>query len=72
MKIEKTIARIEKIKETFKDGNISTLDGIYIEYPEAWFSVRASNTEPLMRIIVESNAQETLEKYKTQILELVK
>lgn len=71
-KREEILERIENIKETFKDGKINTVDGVYIEYPDAWFIVRASNTEPLMRIIVESGSEKTLEEYKNKILELVK
>jgi phosphomannomutase len=39
---------------------VSYLDGISIEYPSFWFNVRASNTEPLLRVIMEAKNAEML------------
>lgn len=48
-------ARIEKLAEVFSDGRISHLDGITVEYPDWWFNVRKSNTEPLLRLVLEGS-----------------
>jgi phosphomannomutase len=45
---------LEKLKERYADGELSDLDGIAITYPDFRFSVRTSNTEPLLRLNVES------------------
>ena len=45
---------MEKIKEQYKDSEFVTLDGIAINYPTWRASVRTSNTEPLLRLNVES------------------
>ena len=68
---DEILKKIAIIKEAFKDGTLNEVDGVYIEYADAWFIVRASNTEALMRIIVESPTAETLERYKEKILSLV-
>ncbi|MGG7817980.1 phosphomannomutase CpsG, partial [Klebsiella aerogenes] len=48
-------------------------DGISIEYPEWRFNLRTSNTEPVVRLNVESRADDTLMKVKTEeILALLK
>lgn len=39
-------------------------DGYRIEYPDWWFSVRPSNTEPYLRLIVEANTPELLDQKK--------
>ncbi len=44
---------IEVIKQQYNDGELNTLDGIAISYPDWRFSVRTSNTEPLLRLNVE-------------------
>ncbi|MBI2595872.1 phosphomannomutase/phosphoglucomutase [Candidatus Daviesbacteria bacterium] len=44
---------IEVLKDKFSDGMVSELDGVAVEYPEWRFSLRTSNTEPLLRLNVE-------------------
>lgn len=44
---------IEILKEKFSDGELNELDGIAVDYPDWRFSVRTSNTEPLLRLNVE-------------------
>jgi len=52
--VEDAPAIIAHITEAYKDGIANTLDGIRIDYPNWWFSVRASNTESLLRLNVEA------------------
>lgn len=59
----------EKIKQSFSDGKFSDLDGIAIEYPEWRFSVRSSNTEPLLRLNVEAKSIEMLEQKKKALVD---
>jgi phosphomannomutase len=47
-------AKLEEIAERYGDGEISRLDGISIDYEDWHFNVRASNTEPLLRLCLES------------------
>lgn len=47
------------------------LDGLTIESQDWWFNVRASNTEPLLRLNVEANNQRLMEKVRTQVLALI-
>ena len=49
-----------EILARFKDATISTLDGFSVEYPAWWFSLRASNTEPLVRLHIEADTKELL------------
>lgn len=52
---------LEQLKDKYNDGEISELDGVAITYPEWRFSVRTSNTEPLLRLNLESLKKETME-----------
>ncbi|MFH1822712.1 MAG: phosphomannomutase/phosphoglucomutase [Patescibacteria group bacterium] len=63
---------MEKIKEKYKDGKINLLDGITIEYPDFWFNVRPSNTEPLLRFALEARTKEIMEEKRDEILKLIK
>jgi phosphomannomutase len=64
-------AKIREIASAFGDGKISWLDGITVEYPEWWFNVRKSNTEPLLRLVLEGNTKEIRDKGYERVRALV-
>ncbi|HEV7298608.1 MAG TPA: phosphoglucosamine mutase [Tepidisphaeraceae bacterium] len=45
---------VEAVKAAFASEKVDTQDGIRIDWPNAWVHARASNTEPIMRIIAEA------------------
>lgn len=47
---KKEIEVIEELQKIYFDGDVSTIDGITIDYPEWRFNVRASKTEPIIRL----------------------
>lgn len=60
--------KLIQIKEKYSDGIINELDGVSIEYPNWRFNVRLSNTEPLIRLNVESRGDKKLMEEKTEEL----
>ncbi len=68
---EKKDEIINKIRENFKDGKISELDGLTIEYDNWWFNIRKSNTEPLLRLIIESEKKDILEEKLSEIKKII-
>ncbi|MCC6579532.1 MAG: phosphomannomutase/phosphoglucomutase [Phycisphaeraceae bacterium] len=63
-------AVLSAIKSTFADGNIDNLDGISIDCWDKkgyWFNVRASNTEPLLRLNAEAKEPAALDKLLQQL-----
>lgn len=58
---------LEALKEKYKDGELSTLDGIAITYPNWRFSVRTSNTEPLLRLNLESYDEKTTQEKLAEV-----
>ena len=65
--------KIKVIKENYKDGVIDELDGLSVEYPDWRFNIRISNTEPLIRLNVESRQNEKLMLEKTEeLLKLIR
>jgi len=65
--------KIKVIKEKYKDGIIDELDGLSVEYPNWRFNIRMSNTEPLIRLNVESKGDEKLMLEKTEeLLKLIR
>ena len=65
---DKIIAEIEK---HFSDGQVKKIDGLTVEYPDWWFNLRKSNTEPLVRLNIETNTRELMEEKKGKIVELI-
>lgn len=66
--IENPAAKLEIIKQKYSDGKMDFLDGVSVEYDNWRFNVRMSNTEPLIRLNVESKKDEKLMKEKTEEL----
>ena len=71
-KVADVPAILKAIKEKYSDGNMFELDGISVEYSNWWFNVRASNTEPLLRLIVEADTKEMMEEKRDALLALIR
>ena len=66
--------KAEKIKELeakYQGGRTSRVDGLRIDFQDWWFNVRASNTEPLLRMVVEANTKELMEQKKKELSALI-
>lgn len=63
---------LERIKTKYSDGHMFELDGISVEYSNWWFNVRSSNTEPLLRLIVEAKDKETMEEKRDELLKIIR
>jgi len=48
---------LSKIEEVFKDENVTTVDGVKIDFDDGWIHLRKSNTEPIIRIYAEYRDQ---------------
>lgn len=60
-----------RLKEHYPDGVVSEMDGLSIEYPDYWFLLRTSNTEPLMRFVVEAKSKQLLELKVAELKEII-
>jgi phosphomannomutase len=66
-------AKMEEIAVRFSDGEITRLDGISVDYPQWHFNVRPSNTEPLLRLNLESLiSREDMEARRDDVLGLIR
>lgn len=55
-------------KKTFTDATLDTTDGCRFDFDDGWLHLRASNTEPVMRVIVEAKDQPTAKRYLDAVL----
>jgi phosphomannomutase len=66
-------AKMEEIAARYADAEQGRLDGISIDYPDWHFNVRPSNTEPLLRLNLESLVSyEDMERRRDEILALIR
>lgn len=64
---------LAELKAKYADGNVFELDGVSVEYPTWWFNVRCSNTEPLVRLNLESTAsQAEMEAKRDEVLAIIR
>lgn len=59
---------IQRIKENFKKHDLILTDGVKAMLPEGWVHVRASNTEPVIRVIAEGKQKEAVKALVNQVL----
>lgn len=65
-------AKIKQLQEKYaKEGKVSLLDGVRVDFSNWWFLVRPSNTEPVLRLVVEADSPRALEERKRELTELI-
>jgi phosphomannomutase len=60
-KVENKEEIIERVKNKYINGKLLTIDGVRVDFDDWWFSIRSSNTEPILRLIVEVKTKEIME-----------
>lgn len=60
------------IAESCKDHDISTIDGVKIDFEESWVHLRKSNTEPIIRIYTEAKTQDEADSLADKIIGEIK
>jgi phosphomannomutase len=64
--------KLKEMERHYSSGKIDYLDGVTVDFKDWWFNVRPSNTEPLLRLNIEANTKEKLEKKKEELLKLIR
>jgi phosphomannomutase len=73
-KVDDAAATVAAIEDTYsgRDGiTVDHLDGLTVSAGQWWFNVRASNTEPLLRLNVEAEDRATMERVRDEVLALI-
>ncbi len=63
--------KIRELAAAFADGEVDFLDGVSVHYPDWWFNVRKSNTEPLLRLCLEGVTKEAFEAGRARVMPLL-
>lgn len=72
LKVKDKQKPLKLLEEKYKKGKISHLDGLRIDFPDWWFNLRPSNTEDLLRLVVEAKTKFLMEKKLKEIKEKIK
>ena len=65
-------AKIEEIAARYGDGQIERIDGISVSFNDWHFNVRASNTEPLLRLNLEAMSRQRMEQQRDEVLAVIR
>jgi len=74
---EKAYRIIRQLRKKYSDkGEVSLLDGLKISFKDYWVHIRPSNTEPIIRLIIEAKSRDTaemmIEFWRKEMSEIVK
>lgn len=71
---EKKFDVVNSLKAKFKKEykNVTTMDGVRVDFPDGWILIRPSNTAPLIRLSVEGNDKKSFERLKKEFTAVLK
>ncbi|MBP7359554.1 MAG: phosphoglucosamine mutase [Prevotella sp.] len=64
-------AILVKVKEMFKNEQITDIDGVKIDFPDKWVHLRKSNTEPIIRVYSEASTMEDADAIGKKLMQVV-
>ncbi|HVS62790.1 MAG TPA: phosphomannomutase/phosphoglucomutase [Thermoanaerobaculia bacterium] len=69
--VEDKSSAMADLEERYGAGEIDRIDGIRIDFDDWWFNVRPSNTEPLLRLVLEADTPELLAEKQAELVGLL-
>jgi len=63
---------IEEVREAYPGGELSELDGLRLDFPSWWFNLRKSNTEPLLRLVLEAATAQELAQRTAELKRIIR
>jgi phosphomannomutase len=64
--------KVDALAARYADAKVYSMDGTSVEYPDWHFNVRASNTEPLIRLNLEATTQQKMEQKRDEVLGFIR
>jgi phosphomannomutase len=64
--------KLDALAARYSDAQVYSMDGTSVEYPDWHFNVRASNTEPLIRLNLEATTQAKMENKRDEVLTFIR
>jgi phosphomannomutase len=70
--VENTAEVFKRLRAKYGRGKVIELDGLSVEFDSWWFNVRASNTEPLIRLNLEAKSRDEMVAKRDEVLGLIR
>jgi len=70
--VDSLLKKMEDIYSKMPDTQVTTIDGVKIDFKENWVHLRKSNTEPIIRIYTEAKSQALADKLAEDMIEKIK
>jgi phosphomannomutase len=71
--VDDQAGRVAAVKARFADAELDELDGLTAQFDDgSWFNLRASNTEPLLRLNVEARDEQRMAQLRDEVLAVVR
>jgi phosphomannomutase len=71
-RLEDAPKKLAAIEARYRDATLARMDGLSVDYADWHFNIRASNTEPLLRLNLEARTPEMMERKRDEVLELIR
>ncbi len=71
-KVADVRAALSRLEERFRDGRLTRLDGLSVDYDDWHFNVRPSNTEPLLRLNLEAYTAADMQHRRDEVLAVIR
>lgn len=71
-RVKDSEALLRLLREKYRQGRIIELDGLSVEFDDWWFNIRASNTEPLVRLNLEGKTRAIMERRRAELLAVIR
>jgi len=70
-KVKDKKKKIKEIENHYPQGKILKIDGLRVDFKDWWFLARPSNTEPVLRLVVEAKTKDLLKEKKKELTALI-
>jgi len=64
--------KVDALAARYSDAKVYSMDGTSVEYPDWHFNVRASNTEPLIRLNLEATTEQEMKQKRDEVLSFIR
>jgi phosphomannomutase len=62
---------LKKVEEHYKNEEVTTIDGVKIDFEQGWVHLRKSNTEPIIRVYSESKSEQEASDLAKSVMEII-
>jgi len=71
-KVNDVQQKIDQIEKEYSEGKVIKIDGLTVEFPDWWFNLRGSNTEPVLRLNLEADSEKLMKEKIQEVSKIIK